>query len=119
MSILDDDTLALEFYNALAPIYSDGILTRVAYAGTNEGGTTKTETTQPIKVQRADLTEMARAAAEYTTRDVRLLVLRYGVGEMDTNCKINWPEGEFSVMSCISDPAGAYWQVRARRVVSP
>lgn len=119
MPILDDDTLALEFYNALAPIYSDGILTRVAMAGTNEGGISKTETTQPIKVQRDDLSEQARAAAGYTTRDVRLLILRYGVGEMDANCRIDWPEGEFSVMSCISDPAGAYWQVQARRVVSP
>ena len=63
-----------------------------------------------------------------TSNDVALLdqlfwdsphTVRYGVGEMDTNCKINWPEGEFSVMSCISDPAGAYWQVQARRVVSP
>lgn len=116
MSILDDDTIALEFYNALAPIYMDGQLVRVTYTDDGTGSVAPSTNSQPIKVQRDEISEAQRIAAGYGDRDATLLILRYGVGEMDANCKVEFDASEYAVVSCRSDPAGAYWQVRATKL---
>lgn len=116
MSILEG-ALAAEFYNALSGIYSDATLTRVTLTEldpvNNPGTLTAVPTSQPIKAQRDDLTEAQRVAAGYGNRDVRILVLRQGVGEMDNDCQITLYGVTYSVSQCRSDPAGAYWEVRA------
>jgi hypothetical protein len=141
MSILDG-FLAAEFYSAFADIYTDAILIRVTRSDDGTGSLSETETAQAIKVQRDDLTEAQRVAAGYGDRDVRILVLRQGVGEMDNNCKIMLyglplddlgiphsndvyfdtdigydPIGNttYRVSQCRSDPAGAYWELRTVR----
>lgn len=112
MSILEGD-LAAEFYSAFSGIYSDATLTRVTMTDDGTGSLTPSETTQPIKAQRDDITEAQRVAAGYSDRDVRILVLRQGVGEMDNNCRITLYGVVYLVSNCRSDPASAYWEVKA------
>lgn len=114
MSILEG-ALAQDFYNAFSPIYSDATLTRVSRVDDGEGGWADSTTTQAVKAQRDDLSEAMRAAAGYTDREVRILVLRHGVGEMNTDCRITLYGVEYLVSFARSDSAGAYWECRCRK----
>lgn len=111
MGILEG-ALAADFYAAFADIYSDAVLTRVTLADDGTGSLTPSSVDQAIKAQRDDLSEAQRVAAGYSDRDVRILVLRQGVGEMDNNCRIALYGVTYEVSQCRSDPAGAYWECR-------
>lgn len=116
MSILDDGSLAAEFYDVLAPLYADATLRRVTLTDDGSGSYTPSNDDMAVKAQRDDMNEAMRAAAGYTDRDVRFLVLAQGLAEpIDSDCRLIYGGETYLVSSARTDPAGAYWECRCRR----
>lgn len=110
--LLDTGVIRSIMGRALAGIYGDGQLIRVAQVR-QPGGVYLPVPQLPvaIKVQVDRCTEAMRQAEGYTAQDVRLLVLQEGVpGPAPTSDDIIVARGErWKIYEVYEDPAQSYW----------
>lgn len=115
MSLLNDDIKAL-FGNVFGQIYGDGTVTRITLTNAGGGQNTRTETTIPVKVQVDLCTEQMQRADNYTSDDVRLLILQAGVPLLTTDDEIfvNDRNATYKLMTVGQDPGESYFECRGK-----
>lgn len=119
MSLLNG-ALAGVFAAAFRPIYLPAYVHRYGPMQYDDGGSVVPSEPDLIDAfaQVDQCTEAMRQAEGYTERDVRLIVLREGVGELTTDDRVELLSGPctgvYLVQSIGVDPAGAYLDCRAR-----
>lgn len=115
MSLLNDDIKAL-FGSVFGQIYGDGTVTRITLTNAGGGQNTKTVTTIPVKVQVDLCTEQMQRADNYTSDDVRLLILQEGVPLLTTDDEIfvNDRNATYKLMTVGQDPGESYFECRGK-----
>lgn len=121
MAALLNGGLAGVFAAAFAPLYLPGYVHRYEAPSFDDGGSIVAGNEPDMidcRVQVDRCTEAMRQAEGYTDRDVRLLVLREGVGALTTDDRVEVLSGPcmgiYLVSSVEVDPAGAAFDCRAR-----
>ena len=119
MGLLNGD-IAAEFGAVFGGLYLDAKLFRQALTADGSGGWTAGAIAHHnIKVQEDDLSEVARAAAGYTAKDSRFLVLTNSVPvsfPLDTDWKIAFNGLVYSINPAVSlDPAKSHFVLKATR----
>jgi hypothetical protein len=117
MGLLDGG-IAATFAAVFGAVYLDGSLYRPsAWADDGQGGGTDNgfATPEAVKVQIDQATQAMRAAEGYVDGDVRILMLAHSVAAPDTDCEVAAGGARYMVQSVATDPAGSYYELRARR----
>lgn len=115
MSLLNDDIKSL-FGDVFGQIYGDGTLKRTTVTNLG-GGRNGTDTIEvPLKVQVDLCTEQMQRADNYTSDDVRLLILQAGVPLLTTNDEIfvNDRNATYKLMTVGQDPGESYFECRGK-----
>lgn len=115
---LIDGGIAGVFAAAFSAIYADGSLYRpVAFTDDGSGGGTGGGFGQaePVKVQIDAATQAMRMAEGFVETDVRILMLAEGVASPSTDCELAAGGARYMIESVATDPAGSYFELRARR----
>ena len=121
MASLLNGGLAGVFAAAFRPLFLPGYVHRYDAPQFDDGGSIVPGSEPELidcRVQVDACTEAMRAAEGYTEKDVRLIVLREGVGPLTTDDRVEVLSGPcagvYMVQSVGLDPAGAAFDCRAR-----
>lgn len=122
MAALLDGGLAGVFAAAFSPLYLPGYVHRFDAPQLDDGGSIIASEEPDLidcRVQVDRCTEAMRQADGYTDADVRLLIIRQGVGTLTTEDRVEVLSGPctgvYLVSSVELDPAGAAFDCRGRR----
>lgn len=109
------------FAAAFAPLYLPGLVHRYDAPQFDDGGSVIPGSEPDLidcRVQVDACTEAMRGEADYTDKDVRLLILAQGVGVLTTNDRVEVLSGActgvYLVQSVGVDPAGSVFDCRGR-----
>lgn len=112
MGILDGGIQSL-FGTVMGSFYLDATLIGVTLIYDDEGGTTETPTSQPVKVQEDMVSEETRAAGNFSQNEKRFIVLQKGVtGVLDGDSRLTIGGITYALRNPEQDPAKSYWLVR-------
>ena len=112
MAILDGGIQSL-FGTVMGSFYLDATLISTSQVYDDQGGTTETTTTQPVKVQEDMVTEANRAAGGFSQNEKQFFVLQKGVaGPLTGDSRLTIAGITYALREPQQDPAKSYWQVR-------
>jgi hypothetical protein len=109
-----DGGLARIFYGAFSGIFLDATLHRATLVENGKGGYTQTFTDEPVKASIDKATQAMRDSPGYVDTDQRIIVLAYGLDEIDTDCEITVKGKRWGIASVGTDPATAGYELHGR-----
>lgn len=112
MGILDGGIQSL-FGTVMGTFYLDATLIHVTNDFDDEGGTSETTSSQPVKVQEDMVSEETRSAGNFSQNEKRFIVLQKGVtGALDGDSRLTIGGVTYALRNPEQDPAKSYWLVR-------